>query len=158
MSEIITRFHEKAGMETSGDSGRSLQPKPAPSPSLQSITSLRDITLAIASTLDLRAVLDSLASKSFSFLPHSSGSIRLVNRETGALDLGAFWNLSPEEMQAFNGTGLSWAAFQADGPLVIRDVLADRHSKNRELHLKKGILSYFGIALEAWTRTARWRR
>ncbi|HEY2986970.1 MAG TPA: GAF domain-containing protein [Candidatus Binatia bacterium] len=118
---------------------------------LERVAALRDITVAITSTLDLRTVLDILAAKIHSFLSHSSGTIRLLNRETGDLEPVASWNVSPEELNAFNGKqgGLCWAAFEADGPLVIDDVPADPRSKNPDFDLKHKIWSYVGIALTA---------
>jgi PAS domain S-box-containing protein len=118
---------------------------------LERVTALRDITIAITSTLDLRTVLDILAAKIYSFLSRSSGTIRLLNRETSDLDPVASWNVSAEELAAFNGKkgGLCWAAFEADGPLVIDDVPADPRSKNPDFDLKHKIWSYVGIALTA---------
>jgi PAS domain S-box-containing protein len=118
---------------------------------LERVTALRDITIAITSTLDLRAVLDILAAKIFSFLSHSSGTIRLLNQETGDLEPVVSWNLSPEELSLYTGSkgGLCWAAFQTDGPLVINDVSADRRTKHPDLLVKTGVFSYLGICLEA---------
>jgi PAS domain S-box-containing protein len=118
---------------------------------LERVTALRDITTAITSTLDLRAVLDILAAKIRSFLPHSSGTIRLRNQETTGLEIVASWNLNAEELEAYAGKkgGLCWAAFEADAPLVIQDVATDPRTRNSELAVRNKVLSYFGIALTA---------
>ncbi|MGH7770174.1 MAG: GAF domain-containing protein, partial [Candidatus Binatia bacterium] len=118
---------------------------------LERVSALRDITIAITSSLDLRTVLDILAAKIFSFLSHSSGTIRLLNQETGELEPVVSWNLSPEELSVYNGSkgGLCWAAFAADGPLVIDDASADGRTKHPDLLVKTRVFSYLGIALEA---------
>jgi PAS domain S-box-containing protein len=118
---------------------------------LERVTALRDITVAITSSLDLRTVLDILAAKMYSFLSHSSGSIRLLNQETGDLEAVASWNLSAEELRAYSGKkgGLCWAAFEADGPLVVRNVPANPRTKNPDLANRNSLFAYLGIALMA---------
>jgi PAS domain S-box-containing protein len=118
---------------------------------LERVSALRDITVAITSSLDLRTVLDILAAKIFSFLSHSSGVIRLLNQETRELEPVVSWNLSPEELSVYNGSkgGLCWAAFEADGPLVINDVSSDVRTRHPDLVVKTRVFSYLGIALEA---------
>lgn len=118
---------------------------------LERVTALRDITLAITSTLDLRAVLDILAAKIVSFLPRSSGTIRLLNRKNGDLEPAVSWNLTAEELKALRGKngGLCRAAFEANAPLVIQDVLADPRTQRRDVAAANQIFSYVGIALTA---------
>jgi PAS domain S-box-containing protein len=117
---------------------------------LERITALRDITIAITSTLDLRSVLDILAAKIFAFMPHSSGTIKLLNPETGDLEPAASWNISAEDLAMFTRKdGLCWAAFEADGPLVINNIAADPRTKDREFAIRNNLTEYLGIALRA---------
>lgn len=62
---------------------------------VQRLTALSDITRAMTSTLDLRAVLDTLLEKIDFLLPDSGASIRLLHEETCRLDPVTSGNLQP---------------------------------------------------------------
>ena len=68
---------------------------------LKRISALRDINLAITSTLDLRTILDVLLEKiDLSFNYAVAASVRLFNPRTGLLEPVARCNLDPDEWTA----------------------------------------------------------
>ena len=115
------------------------------------VEALYEITRAINSTLDLRSVLDILAEKIFSFLPSSSGIIRLLNRETGELEPVSSWNLTPEKLRQFEQRkgGLSQAAFEADEPLIVEDIQTDPRAKDPDFARRNGLRCFLGFRLSA---------
>src|SRR5207249_1865070 len=64
---------------------------------MQKISALREINLAMSSTLDLRTVLNVLMEKIDIFLPYAAILVWLVNQETGQLERAACWNLDEKD-------------------------------------------------------------
>src|SRR5437667_8193597 len=60
---------------------------------MRKISALREINLAMSSTLDLRTVLNVLMEKIDLFLPYAAILVWLVNQEPGQLELASSWNL-----------------------------------------------------------------
>ncbi|MCZ6623010.1 MAG: GAF domain-containing protein, partial [Deltaproteobacteria bacterium] len=119
---------------------------------LKRITALREITLAITSTLDLRAVLDVLLEKIDLLLPYPIATIRLLNRETGQLEPAACRNLNEEGWKIHiekNQGGLSRAVFEDGTPMVITNLQADPRVRDHEFLDREGVVSYLGVPLIA---------
>src|SRR5207247_3600109 len=64
---------------------------------MRKISALREINLAMSSTLDLRTVLNVLMEKIDLFLPYAAILVWLVNQETGQLERAASWNLDEKD-------------------------------------------------------------
>lgn len=119
---------------------------------LQQSTALREINLAITSTLDLRAVLDLLLEKIDLSLPYAVATVRLLNRETGELESVACRNLDEEEWKAATrGTkgGLGRMLSEDNSPVMVLNAQADPRSLASEFLRKYGLVSYLRVPLIA---------
>jgi len=112
--------------------------------SLERIRALHEIDKAIISSLDLHAVLTLLLEKIDLFLPYAVTTVRLVNRETGALEPVACRNLDAEEWRAatpavdLDGSGM---LPDDNSPLFTRNVQTDPGSLTFEFLRKHGLVS-----------------
>ncbi len=120
---------------------------------LQRITTLREIDQAVTSTLDLRALLTILLEKLTSCFSYCGAvSIRLVNRETGVLELVSNWNVLGEDLvrpTVLAARSRSGEIMASKRPLVVLDVQADPRSADLEWFREKGLVSYIGLPLIA---------
>ncbi len=118
---------------------------------LQRLVALREIFVAITSTLDRNAILHILLEKVEHLLASSAVStVMLYNTESGLLDIQASRNVDEEEWKAHmskNGTGLLDLVFKTRTPLVIRDVRTDPLGQDHEFFQKHGVVSYLGVPL-----------
>ncbi len=118
---------------------------------LQRLVALREIFVAITSTLDRNAILHILLEKVEHLLASSAVStVMLYNTESGLLDIQASRNVDEEEWKAHmlkSGTGLLDLVFKTRTPLVIRDVRTDSLGQDREFFQKHGVVSYLGVPL-----------
>jgi PAS domain S-box-containing protein len=114
---------------------------------------VQDITNAVTSTLDLRAVLNTLLDKIDIHLPYAASSINLFNRETGELERLVVRHLDEtavKEVIERSGGGLARIVFEHKRLLKIRDVRADsRLPPVAEFFVKYGLVSYLGLPLIA---------
>ena len=113
---------------------------------------LRDIDMAITSTLDLRAVLDVLAEKTVQLLPDSASLVWLRNPATGSLERAACWNLDEKEWKGRNPTSIPLrvkTAIDTRAPIVIRNVQSDPRTMDSDFYRREGLVSYLGIPLIA---------
>ncbi|MGH7829828.1 MAG: GAF domain-containing protein, partial [Candidatus Binatia bacterium] len=119
--------------------------------SLERIRLLRDIDTAIASTLDLHALLDLLLEKIDSALPYlTATTVRLLNSDTGALEPAACRNLSVDEWKTSAGRtsrGPGNWVLEKRAPVVVRNVQAGPRILEREFFRKYGLVSYVGVPL-----------
>lgn len=120
---------------------------------LKRISALRDINLAITSTLDLRTILDVLLEKiDLSFDYAFASTVRLFNPRTGLLEPVACRNLDLKRSEAeeWNSEGdIPTMVFENQTPITIADVQSDPGTKNHEIFRKHGLFSYVGIPLIA---------
>jgi len=120
---------------------------------LKRISALRDINLAITSTLDLRTILDVLLEKiDLSFNYAVATIVRLFNSRTGFLEPVACRNLDPDEWKAEewkSGGAISKIVFESQAPITIANVQTEPRTKNHEIFGKQGLFSYLGIPLIA---------
>ncbi len=118
---------------------------------LQRLVALREIFVAITSTLDRNAILHILLEKVEHLLASSAVStVMLYNTESGLLDIQASRNVDEAEWKAHmskNGTGLLDLVFKTRTPLVIRDVRTDSLGQDHEFFQKHGVISYLGVPL-----------
>ena len=117
---------------------------------LQRMNALREINLAISSTLDLRNVLDILLEKIDLSLPYASATIRLLNKDTGLLDPIACRNLDEQEWKASQwrgGRGIANIVFETKAPLFIRNAQADARVLDQAFYRKHKLTSYIGVPL-----------
>jgi signal transduction histidine kinase/DNA-binding NarL/FixJ family response regulator len=120
---------------------------------LKRISALRDINLAITSTLDLRTILDVLLEKiDLSFNYAVATIVRLFNSRTGFLEPVACRNLDPDEWKAEewkSGGAIPKIVFDSQAPITIANVQTEPRTKSHEIFGKQGLFSYLGIPLIA---------
>ncbi len=119
---------------------------------LEGIRALHEIDMAITSTLDLRDVLRVLMDKIDLFLPYSTATVRLFNKESALLEPVACRNLDEAEWKVAAwkpGRGPANAVFESRAPLMIRDCLNDPRVKDREFFRKHRLVSYLGVPMFA---------
>ncbi|MCZ6561859.1 MAG: GAF domain-containing protein, partial [Deltaproteobacteria bacterium] len=113
---------------------------------------LRDINLAVTSSLDLRAVLDILMKKIDLLLPYSGVMVWLLNRERGLLERVTCRNLNKEEWKgriSETVPPLLKKVVQDGTPVVVRDIQTDPRVVDPEFFRKHGLVSYVGIPMRA---------
>jgi len=119
---------------------------------LERIRALREIGMAIASTLDLRRVLDILLEKLQLSTPYAASTVRLVNRRTGELDAVACRNINEEKWKrTFSRTpgGLSQLVLKSKKPVAIDNVGQDPRTRHQAFMRENGLVSFLGIPLIA---------
>jgi signal transduction histidine kinase len=117
---------------------------------LERINALREIDMAISSTLDLRAVLSLLLEKIELVLTDAAAMIRLVNPQTGALEPFICRNVDEAVWRAGAQTDLSGLAktlLENHIPLTVANVQTDPRSTEGELDRKLGLVSCLGVPL-----------
>lgn len=118
---------------------------------LKRISVLRDINLAITSTLDLRTILDVLLEKiDLSFNYAVATSVRLFNPRTGLLEPVACRNLDPDEWTAEewkSGGEIPKMVFESQRLITIANAQTEPHRENCEILRRQGFFSYLGIPL-----------
>jgi signal transduction histidine kinase len=118
---------------------------------VQGITALREINLATTSTLELRTVLEILLEKMAPLLPHAAVSaVRIINRETGALEEAAFHNITQDKWKKGipeGGRGLSKTVLESKAPLVVENALKDPRTRYPDFFRRYGLISYLGVPL-----------
>jgi PAS domain S-box-containing protein len=115
------------------------------------ITTVRDINLAITSTLELRTVLDLLLEKLERLFPYpTAATVRLFNQKTGELEPLCCRNLDPAEWKA-GGSRSPRARLEevirSRAPLVVRDVQTDSRTHRPDFYRRNGLVSYLGMPL-----------
>lgn len=118
--------------------------------SLQRVRSLYEIGTASGSTLDLHAVLDLLMEKIKLFLPYTALLVWLANKESGVLERAACWNLDREEWMGRKlkaMPALVREAVEGRAPVVVKNLLTDPRTLDREFYQRHGLISYLGVPL-----------
>jgi len=123
---------------------------------LDRIHALREIDLAITSTLDLHGILHVLLEKIDLVLPYAATTVRLFNPENGLLEPVACRNLDEKEWKTETwrgGRGLANVAFETNAPTVISNAQTDPRVRDPEFYRKHKLISYLGIPLIAKEKT-----
>ncbi len=111
---------------------------------------LREINVALTSTLDLNSVLNRLLEKIITLRPTGAAFIRLHNNETGVMEPVACRNLDEADWRhraAHVDRSLSDAVKRARGPLAIVDVCNDLRTGRADFHRRNGLVSFLGLPL-----------
>lgn len=118
---------------------------------VQRLTILREINLASTSTLDLGDVLNIVVKKIALLLPYSSVLVWLLN-EDGVLERVACRNVDEEEWRGRKLEALPplpRAVIESQGPISVRNVLADPRTRDLDFFRRHGLISYLGVPLIA---------
>lgn len=115
------------------------------------LQALREIELAITSSLDLHAVLDVLLEKIDVFLPYAVTTVTLVNRKTGELEPVACRNLDEKEWKAVvaRRIRLDKVAPENYTPVIILNAQTDPRSNQSDFLRKNSLVSYLRVPLVA---------
>jgi PAS domain S-box-containing protein len=119
---------------------------------LQRMAALREISLAITSTLDLGGVLDVLLREVDLLLPYAATTVRLRNPTTGNLDNVACRNVDEKEWRreaGRRGGHLSGTILRTKAPFAIRNLNAEVTGSASEFFHRQGFASYLGVPLIA---------
>jgi PAS domain S-box-containing protein len=118
---------------------------------LRSISVLRDINLAITSSLDLRTVLDLLLDRLILLVPYPIvATIRLMMAETGKLEHVISRGLSSAEWETHAPSSpgrRTEEVLRYRLPVVSRNVQKDPHSLSPDFYIANGLVSYLGLPL-----------
>ncbi|MGH7826187.1 MAG: ATP-binding protein [Candidatus Binatia bacterium] len=112
---------------------------------------LRQILLAVASTLDLRTRLNLLLERIADYYPQYVMAVRLRNKETGGYETPASRNLSSSEwgntaFKSVDDKGLVHAVAEARAPLAIANIQSDSRLRPGFAR-RNGLVSYLGVPL-----------
>jgi GAF domain-containing protein len=110
------------------------------------LTTLRDITFAITSTLEFRTVLDTLLEKILTLLPYNAAAIRLLD-EHGTLQPVSCKNLDLAEWKAGYRMGFADEILRQKIPVASLDVQNDPKSGRPAFFRKHGLVSFLGLPL-----------
>jgi signal transduction histidine kinase len=113
---------------------------------------LREIDMAISSTLDLRGVLHLLLEKSDLVLRGGVATIRLFNKQTGELEAVACRNLDEAAWRAEDSRimyGFEKTVLENRIPLTIANVQTDARAAGHQFAAKFGLVSCLGVPLIA---------
>lgn len=113
---------------------------------------LYEISLAITTVLDLRELLNVLVQKIDFFLPYSAATVRLLNKESGELELVACTGISEAKWRAHMlkcTYDSDKAVVENKAPVAVRSVRENLEAPAREFCLQQGLASYLGLPLMA---------
>ena len=120
---------------------------------LERIRALHEIDRAITSTLDLGEVLSILLEKiDLSFPYPSASTIRLLNKETGAIDPIACRNIDEQQWKSAESGDVAiraQAVIETRAPFIVRNLLTDPRTQKPDEYMKRGLVSYLGVPLIA---------
>ncbi len=111
---------------------------------------LREINVALTSTLDLESVLHVLLDKIIVLRPKDAAFIRLHNPETGVMEPVACRNLDEADWRStvVNADhSLSHLVKSSGAPIAVRDLCQDPRSGHADFHRRHGLVSFLGLPL-----------
>lgn len=114
------------------------------------LAALREINVAITSTLDLHRVLNILMEKIDVSFPQIAVQVWLKDRQSGKLERAACCNLDEadwKERQLTDTPSLVKAAMASKRPVVALNVQTDPRTLDREFYRRQGLVSYLGVPL-----------
>jgi PAS domain S-box-containing protein len=116
---------------------------------LERIRALRDIDVAITSTLDLPDVLGVLLEKIDLFFDYTGAStVRLLNSGTGLMEPVACRKLDLMDLNAAGESSFPRSVFECSA-VIAANVQSDPRIASPEFFLKHGLVSYLGVPLVA---------
>lgn len=119
---------------------------------LDRIKILQGLNEAITSTLEIRTVFKILLERIDETVPGCALTIRLANRETGALERTACWNLDEKEWQNRpfrTDAKVGRLVIETRTPVSIEDVQKDPRTRDVRFFYKHGFRSYLALPLIA---------
>jgi signal transduction histidine kinase len=116
-------------------------------------TALREVNLAITSTLDLDAVLNIFLEKVAELLPGVAISVRLLNDETGVLEPLACSGLDEEAWKRTRSAVLSKTVLEKAEVIVITDAASDPRTSSDNFMARNRLNAYVGVPLKAKGKT-----
>ncbi len=121
---------------------------------LAQVRALREIDLAITSTLEIGSILSLLLEKLDIFLPHYAATVRLYNRETGKLDVIASRNINEDEWRTHSAEpgdrhrrSYARTVFETKQFLMVSNIAKDMPPQDTSFLLDQGLLSFVGLPL-----------
>ncbi len=116
---------------------------------MQRFAILREITLTITSTLDLRAVLDTLLEQIDHLLPYAAATIRLLNRHTGEFEPVGWRNTDTQNYRLDRYSGFIKEIVETKAPVFSANVQTDPRIRDTEFFRKNGLVSMLTVPLIA---------
>ena len=117
---------------------------------LKRLSALREINLAVTSTLDLRSVLSVLMQTIERLLPYSALQVWLKDHETGELTRAACWNLDEKDWMTRKLSGipaLVRAAMEERRPILVPNIQTDPRTLDHDFYRRNGLITYLGVPL-----------
>jgi signal transduction histidine kinase len=117
---------------------------------LEKTTALREINVALTSTLDLQAVLKVLLEKIGQIWPGAAALVWLKNARTAAWERTACWNFDEAAWKARDPHALPpvvKAVIETRAPLVVDDITVDARIHDHDFYRSQGLVSYLGVPL-----------
>jgi signal transduction histidine kinase/HAMP domain-containing protein len=117
---------------------------------LRQSTALREINLAVTSTLNLRGVLGVLMEKIEILLPYAVALVWLRDGETGEWERTACWNIDEADWKQRKVKGtppIIKIAIESRAPVSALDVTTDPRTQNPEFYRRHGLVSYLAVPL-----------
>jgi PAS domain S-box-containing protein len=112
---------------------------------------LRDVNLAITSTLDLQTVLDVLLDRLELFFPYPiAATVRLIVPETGKLENVICRGINDQEWQAHARSlpgPRTEEVLRRKLPVMARNVQSNPHTRSRDFYIRNGLVAYLGVPL-----------
>ena len=127
-----------------GQQGNPFREKPQDH--LSQLAILREITLAITSTLQLPKVLDRLLTNIDRRLPYAASTVRLFD-EQGSLKPLACHHIDMVDWAAGCGAGFVKEMMERKAPVISVDVQTDPRSRGPDFFRKYGFVSFIGVPL-----------
>ena len=118
---------------------------------LEGVRALREIALAITSSLDLHSVLNVLLDKIDLFLPYAVATIRLLNTETGYLEPVACRNINEDQWKVETGSSadLHRVLPHNNAPVMVLNAQRDSRSLSSEFLRKHDLVSFLRVPIIA---------
>jgi len=116
---------------------------------MQRLAILREITLTITSTLDLRTVLDTLLEQIDHLLPYAAVTIRLLNRYTGEFEPVARRNIDTHNYRLESDSAFKNEIVETKVPVFSANVQTDPRIREPEFFRKNGLVSRLSVPLMA---------
>ena len=114
------------------------------------LAALRDINVAITSTLDRHSVLSILMEKIDVVLPNIAVQVWLLNKQSGELERAACRNLDAEDWKRRklrDTPALVKAAMAGKSPVIVLNVQTDPRTLDPAFYCRQGLISYLGVPL-----------
>jgi signal transduction histidine kinase len=118
------------------------------------LSALHEVSLAIASTLNLRALIHTLLEKIDALFPYSDACVWLASGENGAFECFSCRDRDDGDgktkgMKRDESLSLAKAAIENKAPVVVRNLQSDPRVVNSAFYRRHGLVSYLGVPMMA---------